>query len=52
MRNVARVMFFDPGPKKKWDLYTDESRDFKPPAKDRGIWDLDFNSYENTKSRL
>jgi acyl-CoA dehydrogenase len=52
MRNVARVLFFQPGPSKKWDLYTDESREFNPPGKDRGIWDLDFNSFENTKAKL
>jgi len=48
MRNVARVLFFNPGPVKKWDLYPG----FKPPGHDRGIWDLDFNNFENTKAGL
>merc|ERR1711939_816108 len=48
MRNVARVLFFEPGPMTKWDLYPG----FKPPAKHRGIWDLEFNSFANTKDRI
>lgn len=48
MRNVARVLFFEPGPMTKWDLYPG----FKPPQKHRGIWDLDFNSFERTKKHL
>lgn len=48
MRNVARVLFFDPGPARAWDLYPG----FRPPARDRGIWDLDFNSFAATRRGL